>query len=96
LSGVGAQGRRAGPPPNYDEARAGESRADFAHEINAALKEVVETPGWLKFIIRAQWLPARRIEALVESRFGIGTRKIGFDSAGQAQNLRTRCGLNDQ
>ena len=83
-------------PPNYDEARVGESRADFAHKINVALKELVETRGWLKFIILAQLLPARRIEALVESRFGIGTRKIGFHSEGQAQNLHARCGLNDQ
>ncbi|MGA2867138.1 MAG: four helix bundle protein [Verrucomicrobiota bacterium] len=91
--------RRAGAPAlraNYDEARVGESRADFAHKINVALKELVETRGWLRFIIRAQLLPARRIEALVESRFGIGTRKIGFHSEGQAQDLRARCGLNDQ
>jgi len=53
-------------PPNYDEARVGESRADFAHKINVALKELVETRGWLKFILLAQLLPARRIEALVE------------------------------
>lgn len=53
-------------PPNYDEARVGESRADFAHKINIALKELVETRGWLKFIVLAQLLPARRTEPLVE------------------------------
>ena len=53
-------------PPNYDEARVGESRADFAHKTNVALKDLVETPEWLRFIILAQLLPARRIEALVE------------------------------
>ena len=53
-------------PPNYDEARVGESRADFAHKINVALKELVETRGWLKFIILAKLLAARRVEALVE------------------------------
>jgi len=37
--------------PNYDEARSGESRADFVHKVNIALKELVETRGWLKFII---------------------------------------------
>ena len=61
--------RRAGAPalrPNDHEARVGESRADFAHKINVALKELVETGGWLKFIIRAQLLPARCVEALVE------------------------------
>ena len=31
--------------PNYDEGRVAESRADFAHKINIALKELVETEG---------------------------------------------------
>jgi four helix bundle protein len=52
--------------PNYDEARVGESRADFAHKTNIALKEHVETRGWLKFIVLAQLLPARRVQALAE------------------------------
>jgi four helix bundle protein len=53
-------------PPNYDEGRAGESRADFIHKINAALKELVETRGWLKFIVIAELLSARRIAALLD------------------------------
>jgi four helix bundle protein len=52
--------------PNYDEGRVGESRADFVHKVNVALKELVETRGWLKFIIIAQLLPARRITVLLE------------------------------
>jgi four helix bundle protein len=52
--------------PNYDEARSGESRADFVHKVNVALKELVETRGWLKFIVLTQLLPARRIQVLVE------------------------------
>jgi four helix bundle protein len=36
------------PGPNYDEGRVAESRADFAHKVNIALKELVETEGWLK------------------------------------------------
>ena len=52
--------------PNYDEGRVGESRADFVHQVNVALKELVETCGWLKFIISAQLLPARRVKALFE------------------------------
>jgi four helix bundle protein len=45
--------------PNYDEGRVGESRADFIHKINVALKESVETRGWLKFIINPRLLPAK-------------------------------------
>jgi four helix bundle protein len=52
--------------PNYDEARSGESRADFVHKVNVALKELVETRGWLKFIILAGLLPAKRVAVLVD------------------------------
>ena len=52
--------------PNYDEVRSGESRADFVHKVNVALKELVETRGWLKFIILAELLPAKRVAVLGE------------------------------
>ena len=52
--------------PNYDEACAGESRADFTHKISIALKELRETRGWLKFIIKTRMLPAKRINALLD------------------------------
>ena len=52
--------------PNYDQARSGESGADFVHKVNVALKELVETGGWLKFIILAELLPAKRVVVLVE------------------------------
>ena len=54
----------AAPGPNYDEGRVGESRADFTHKVNIALKEQVETRGWLKFVVIAELLPARRINIL--------------------------------
>ncbi len=48
-------------PPNYDEGRVAESRPDFAHKINIALKEMVETEGWLKFIVIAGLLSPKRL-----------------------------------
>ena len=48
-------------PPNYDEGRVAESKADFTHKINVALKELVETEGWLKFIVIAELLPQEQI-----------------------------------
>ncbi len=48
--------------PNYDEGRVGESRADFAHKLNIALKEMVETEGWLKFTVMAGLVPARTLD----------------------------------
>jgi four helix bundle protein len=47
--------------PNYDEGRVAESRADFAHKLNIALKEMVETEGWLKFVVLASLLSVQRL-----------------------------------
>lgn len=47
--------------PNYDEGRVAESRSDFAHKINIALKELVETEGWLKFTIIANLMSRQRL-----------------------------------
>ena len=52
--------------PNYDEARSGESRADFVHKVYVALKELVETRGWLKFIILAGLLAPKQVAVLVD------------------------------
>jgi four helix bundle protein len=36
--------------PNYGEARAAESRADFVHKLKIALKELNETSVWLRIL----------------------------------------------
>ena len=54
------------PPPNYDEGCAAESRADFAHKVNVALKELRETRGWLRFIVIAELLPPTRITTILD------------------------------
>jgi len=36
---------------NYEEARAGESRADFIHKMQIVLKELREASFWIKLII---------------------------------------------
>ena len=53
-------------PPNYDEACAAESRADFAHKVSIALKEAKETRGWLRFTWLAGLLPANRTEGVFD------------------------------
>jgi four helix bundle protein len=53
-------------PPNYDEGSAAESRADFIHKLNIALKELKETRGWLRFTIIAELLPKSKIEKLLD------------------------------
>src|SRR5437867_4875530 len=37
--------------PNYGEARAAESRADFIHTLRIALKELNETAVWLRILV---------------------------------------------
>ena len=54
------------PPPNYDESCAAESRRDFVHKLGVALKELKETRGWLRFIVIAELLRAKRIAPLHE------------------------------
>lgn len=54
--------------PNYDESGAAESRDDFIHKLSVALKELRETRGWLKFIVKADLLGAAKLaEAIDES-----------------------------
>ena len=53
-------------PPNYDEGCAAESRADFAHKLSIALKELKETRGWLRFIRISDLLPESTITGLLD------------------------------
>ncbi len=43
---------------NYNEARGAESRADFVHKLQLALKEAKESQYWLMLVQRAELLPA--------------------------------------
>lgn len=43
---------------NYEEARAGESLADFVHKMQIVLKELRESNFWIKLIITAKLVPA--------------------------------------
>lgn len=54
------------PAPNYGEACAAESRADFIHKLGAVLKELRETRIWLKLAIRSKCLPAKRLQPLID------------------------------
>jgi four helix bundle protein len=39
---------------NYEEARAGESRADFIHKMQIVLKELRESYFWTKLIVKSK------------------------------------------
>jgi four helix bundle protein len=49
------------PAPNYGEACAAESRADFIHKLAIVLKELRESRVWLKLAVKAKCLPAERL-----------------------------------
>ena len=44
---------------NFEEARAGESNADFIHKMQIVLKELRESHYWIKLIIAAQLNPSQ-------------------------------------
>jgi four helix bundle protein len=52
--------------PNYEEACAAESRADFAHKLSIALKELRESRFWIRLIVRAELLKKTKMAGLLE------------------------------
>ena len=54
------------PAPNYDEGRAAESKADFVHKVGVVLKELVETGGWLRFVVKTGLLTQRKVASLLD------------------------------
>ena len=55
------------PAPNYGEAQAVESRADFIHKMKVCLKELRETRVWLLMIVRAKLItPTSKLDPLIQ------------------------------
>ena len=54
------------PAPNYEEACASESRADFIHKLMIVLKELRESGCWIRLIIKTELLPEQRMHALLD------------------------------
>ena len=65
---IAGQFMRSGtsPAPNYEEACAAESRADFVHKLGICLKELRESRTWIRLIIRIELLPQHRMGELFE------------------------------
>lgn len=51
---------------NYEEARGAESRADFAHKVSVAAKEMRESLYWLKLVRKAELSPHRSLDKLLD------------------------------
>src|SRR5262245_3445817 len=51
--------------PNYAEARAAESRADFIHKLRIVLKELNATQSWLEQIVANGLLSSDKLVAVI-------------------------------
>ena len=51
--------------PNYAEARAAESRADFIHKLRIVLKELNETSSWLEQIVANGLFSREKMSAII-------------------------------
>jgi four helix bundle protein len=54
------------PAPNYAEACAAESRADFTHKLGIVLKELRETRIWLKLVVKTRSMKSSRLDPLID------------------------------
>jgi four helix bundle protein len=51
---------------HYEEAQAAESREDFAHKLQIALKELRESNYWLRLLSRSGTVSSDRLESLLD------------------------------
>jgi four helix bundle protein len=65
---IGGQLVRSGTSsaPNYEEACAAESRADFVHKLSICLKELRESRCWIRLIIKTEMLAEHRMGELLD------------------------------
>ncbi len=54
------------PAPNYGEACAAESRADFVHKLGIVLKELRESRVWLRMAVKSELLSPKKLEPLTD------------------------------
>jgi four helix bundle protein len=50
---------------NVEESQAAQSRADFVHKLEIALKELRETRYWLRLLVATNILPEQRLTGLI-------------------------------
>ena len=82
------------PAPNYDEGRAAESKADFIHKVGVALKELVETGGWLRFVVKTGLLTQRKVASLLDEAEQL--EKIIASSRLTAQGVSRKSSISNQ
>ena len=51
---------------NYEEAQGAESKADFTHKLQIALKELRESRYWLRLLAVSVTIPPHRLEEIID------------------------------
>jgi four helix bundle protein len=51
---------------NYEEAQGAESKEDFTHKLQIALKELRESGYWLRLLVRSGKVTIKRMGALID------------------------------
>ena len=51
---------------HYEEAQGAESKADFVHKLQIALKEMRESNYWLRLLAKARTLPPERLRDILD------------------------------
>jgi four helix bundle protein len=51
---------------NYEEAQGAESKDDFVHKLQIALKELRESNYWLRLLVKSGKIPAERMNDLLD------------------------------
>jgi four helix bundle protein len=51
---------------NYEEAQGAESKDDFTHKLQIALKELRESGYWLELLVRSGKIPEKKLHSLID------------------------------
>jgi four helix bundle protein len=51
---------------NYEEAQGAESKEDFIHKLQVALKELRESNYWLRLLAKSGKVPSNRMQSLLD------------------------------
>ena len=71
------------PYGNHGEVEAAESRKDFVHKLKICLKELKETPRWLRLIAKSSMMPASKMSPILNETEAL--IKIFFSSIRTAE-----------
>ncbi|MEZ6115988.1 MAG: four helix bundle protein [Pirellulaceae bacterium] len=83
------------PAPNYAEARAAESRADFIHKLKIVLKELNESSVWLKMVCRAELINPKLLTELIDENQQL-CRILNASTTTARTNHGKKSGSNDK